>query len=158
VTLYRCFAWDRRAAPVEPGGALWFARAFQGDGRHDNPERYGCLYAAEETVSAVAEQLARFRGNVDRRHAEAARTAARAGVEPERAAPRRSRPAERARRAGPPAVARRDPAPRPDPAASAVDLHGERTESAGGPVESLWGTQRFRARGVNCGSPGDRAA
>lgn len=64
MTLYRCFAWDRRAAPVEPGGALWFARAFQGDGRHDNPERYGCLYVAEGATSAVVEQLARFRGNV----------------------------------------------------------------------------------------------
>ena len=55
---------DRRAALAEPGGALWFARAFQGDGRHDNPERYGCLYVAEVAVSAVVEQLARFRGNV----------------------------------------------------------------------------------------------
>jgi hypothetical protein len=64
VTLYRCFAWDRRAAAAEPGGALWFARAFQGDGRHDNPERYGCLYLAEAAASAVVEQLARFRGNV----------------------------------------------------------------------------------------------
>jgi hypothetical protein len=40
------------------------ARAFQGDGRHDNPDRYGCLYAAEAPVSALVEQLARFRGNV----------------------------------------------------------------------------------------------
>jgi hypothetical protein len=34
----------------------------QGAGRHDNPELYGCLYASEESVSAVAEQLAPFRG------------------------------------------------------------------------------------------------
>jgi hypothetical protein len=64
VILHRCFAWDRRAAPDEPGGALWFARAWQGDGRHDNPDAYGCLYLAEEAVSAVVEQLARFRGSV----------------------------------------------------------------------------------------------
>jgi hypothetical protein len=64
VTLYRCFAWDRGAAPVEAGGALWVARAFQGDGRHDNPDAYGCLYASELAVAAVAEQLARFRGSV----------------------------------------------------------------------------------------------
>jgi RES domain len=64
VILHRCFGWERRAAPDAPGGALWFARPFQGDGRHDNPERYACLYSAEVAVSAVAEQLARFRGNV----------------------------------------------------------------------------------------------
>lgn len=62
--LHRCFAWDRRAAPAEAGGALWFARAYQGDGRHDNPEHYGCLYLAGGEVSAVVEQLARFRGSV----------------------------------------------------------------------------------------------
>jgi len=64
VILHRCFAWERRAAPDEPGGALWFAHPFQGDGRHDNPDRYACLYVAELAVSAVVEQLARFRGNV----------------------------------------------------------------------------------------------
>ena len=35
---------------------------FQGEGRHDNPETYGCLYLAGEAVSALVEQLARFRG------------------------------------------------------------------------------------------------
>ena len=37
-------------------------RRYQGDGRHDNPEVYGCLYLTEHAVSAVVEQLARFRG------------------------------------------------------------------------------------------------
>jgi len=64
VILYRCFAWDRRAASDAAGGALWFARAWQGDARHDNPDAYGCLYLAQEAVSAVVEQLARFRGSV----------------------------------------------------------------------------------------------
>jgi hypothetical protein len=64
VILYRCFAWDRRVAPDAEGGPLWFARAYQGDGRHDNPEVYGCLYVAIHAVSAVVEQLARFRGSV----------------------------------------------------------------------------------------------
>jgi hypothetical protein len=64
VTVHRCFAWDRRAKPSEPGGALWVPRALQGDGRHDNPEQYGCLYVAEHAAGAVVEQLARFRGNV----------------------------------------------------------------------------------------------
>lgn len=64
MTLHRCFGWDRRASVAEAGGALWFARTFQGDGRHDNPERYGCLYLADRPVAAVVEQLARFRGNV----------------------------------------------------------------------------------------------
>lgn len=44
------------------GGALWFPRLQQGGGRHDNPDLYGCLYVAEEAVSAVAELLAPFRG------------------------------------------------------------------------------------------------
>jgi hypothetical protein len=64
VTLHRCFAWDRRAASTASGGALWVARDFQGDGRHDNPDRYGCLYLATDPRSAVVEQLARFRGSV----------------------------------------------------------------------------------------------
>ncbi len=64
MTLHRCFAWNRRAAPGEAGSPLWMPRTFQGDGRHDNPERYGCLYLAERAESAVVEQLARFRGNV----------------------------------------------------------------------------------------------
>jgi hypothetical protein len=34
----------------------------QGDGRHDNPAAYGCLYVSEEPVSAVVERLAPFRG------------------------------------------------------------------------------------------------
>jgi hypothetical protein len=52
--------------PTPPGrartGLLWFPRELQGEGRHDNPELYGCLYASEEPVSAVAESLAPFRG------------------------------------------------------------------------------------------------
>jgi hypothetical protein len=62
VTLYRCFAWNERARPNAPDGPLWFPRMFQGDGRHDNPDVYGCLYLADRESSAVVEQLARFRG------------------------------------------------------------------------------------------------
>lgn len=64
MTLHRCFAWDRRAAVADEGGPLWFPRAYQGDGRHDNPDIYGCLYVTAHAVSAVVEQLARFRGSV----------------------------------------------------------------------------------------------
>src|ERR1041384_3027939 len=64
VILYRCFAWNERARDRDTDGPLWFPRAFQGDGRHDNPDVYGCLYLAEQAVSAVVEQLARFRGSV----------------------------------------------------------------------------------------------
>ncbi len=64
MTLHRCFAWDRRAKAAEQGGALWVPRALQGGGRHDNPDRYGCLYLAMQATSAVVEQLAQFRGNV----------------------------------------------------------------------------------------------
>ena len=60
--LFRIFARDARAAPAERGGALWFARAPLGLGRHANPALYGCLEASEELLAAVVEHLARFRG------------------------------------------------------------------------------------------------
>jgi acetyl esterase/lipase len=62
VILYRCLAWNARAAPGAPDGALWFPRLYQGEGRHDNPDLYGCLYLSEAPLSCVVEQLARFRG------------------------------------------------------------------------------------------------
>jgi hypothetical protein len=62
VILFRCFAWDDAADPRARGGPLWFPRMFQGDGRHDNPGLYGCLYASREAVSAVVERLARLAG------------------------------------------------------------------------------------------------
>jgi hypothetical protein len=61
VILQRCFAWSRPARPDEPDGPLWVPRAFQGDGRHDNPDVYGCFYLADREIAAVVEQLARFR-------------------------------------------------------------------------------------------------
>jgi hypothetical protein len=60
--LYRCFAWNERAGPDQPDSPLWFPRVFQGDGRHDNPDVYGCLYVTDREASGVVEQLARFRG------------------------------------------------------------------------------------------------
>jgi hypothetical protein len=60
--LYRCFAWNERARPGQPDSPLWFPRVFQGDGRHDNPDVYGCLYLTDREASGVVEQLARFRG------------------------------------------------------------------------------------------------
>lgn len=60
--LYRTFARDRDARPAEAGGPLWFPRRRQGGGRHDNPERYGCLYASEDQSAGVAEVLSRFLG------------------------------------------------------------------------------------------------
>jgi hypothetical protein len=62
VILHRCLAWNERAAPDARDGALWFPRPYQGEGRHDNPSVYGCLYLSEQPLSCVAEQLARFRG------------------------------------------------------------------------------------------------
>lgn len=59
--LHRCFAWNRRAQPDVEDGPRWIPRAFQGDGRHDNPDVYGCLYLADRELAAVVEQLARFR-------------------------------------------------------------------------------------------------
>jgi hypothetical protein len=61
VILYRCFAWNETSAPAAPDGPLWFPRPYQGEGRHDNPDVFGCLYLADRAVSSVVEQLARFR-------------------------------------------------------------------------------------------------
>ena len=60
--LWRLLPRQPDAAASAPGGALWFPRELQGAGRHDNPDLYGCLYASESPVSAVAEALAPFRG------------------------------------------------------------------------------------------------
>jgi hypothetical protein len=62
VTVFRCFAWRERAALDDQDGPLFFPRAFQGDGRHDNPGTYGCMYLSDRPLSALVEQLARFRG------------------------------------------------------------------------------------------------
>jgi hypothetical protein len=62
VIFYRCFAWDERARETEPDGPLWFPRPYQGEGRHDNPDLYGCLYLSDGALSTLVEQLARFRG------------------------------------------------------------------------------------------------
>jgi hypothetical protein len=62
VILYRCFAWNERARSDRLDGALWFPRPYQGDGRHDNPDLYGCLYLSARPLSCLVEQLARFRG------------------------------------------------------------------------------------------------
>lgn len=59
--LYRCFAWDERSRGAEVDGPLWFPRVYQGEGRHDNPDLYGCLYLANRSLSSIVEQLARFR-------------------------------------------------------------------------------------------------
>ena len=62
MTLYRCFAWRAAAGDDQPDGPLWFPRPFQGEGRHDNPDVYGCLYVSDRPESCIAEQLAAFRG------------------------------------------------------------------------------------------------
>ena len=59
--LYRCFAWNAGAGETQPDGPLWFPRVYQGEGRHDNPDRFGCLYLSTSPLSTVVEQLARFR-------------------------------------------------------------------------------------------------
>jgi hypothetical protein len=62
VILHRCFPLSARARPDAADGPLWFPRPLQGEGRHDNPEVYGCLYLADRPLSPVVEQLAPFRG------------------------------------------------------------------------------------------------
>lgn len=62
--LHRCFPLDERARSRSPGGPLWFPRPHQGDGRHDNPDAYGCLYVTDREDSAVVERLAPVRGSL----------------------------------------------------------------------------------------------
>ena len=59
---FRCGAFVATARPQDEGGALWFPRPYQGDGRHDNADLYGCLYVAQEEPAAIAERLQQFRG------------------------------------------------------------------------------------------------
>jgi hypothetical protein len=61
--LWRVLPWDPDARASSPGGPAWFPRPFQGGGRHDNPDRYGCLYVGTAPEPAVAEALAPFRGS-----------------------------------------------------------------------------------------------
>jgi hypothetical protein len=63
VIFWRVLPHDLQAGAHEPGGALCFPRALQGTGRHDNRDRYGCLYVATDPVAAIAEALAPFRGS-----------------------------------------------------------------------------------------------
>jgi hypothetical protein len=58
---FRCFPLIPTADQRETGGALWFPRIYQGHGRHDNPDVYGCLYVGEREVGVVAERLQGFR-------------------------------------------------------------------------------------------------
>ena len=62
MTLYRCFAWEAGAGDHDVDGPLWVPRRFQGEGRHDNPDVYGCLYLADRPLACVVEQLAPVRG------------------------------------------------------------------------------------------------
>lgn len=62
MTLYRCFAWKAAGRADAPDGPLWFPRLYQGEGRHDNPDAYGCLYLSDRAESCIVEQLAPFRG------------------------------------------------------------------------------------------------
>jgi hypothetical protein len=62
VILWRVLPWEPSVGPTDRGGPLYIPRGFQGRGRHDNPNRYGCLYATVEAASGVAEILAQFRG------------------------------------------------------------------------------------------------
>lgn len=63
MTLCRVAPIDPAARATERGGPLWFPRRLQGDGRHDGPADYACLYVATDPVAAVTEALARFRGS-----------------------------------------------------------------------------------------------
>lgn len=60
---WRVLPLDPSARPDHPGGALYCPRALQRGGRHDVPESFGVIYASADPVSAIAEQLARFRGS-----------------------------------------------------------------------------------------------
>ena len=62
--LYRVFPWDGRSTGDRRGGPLFVPRASQSSTRHGIPEKDGVLYASKMPVSAIAERLKQFRGNV----------------------------------------------------------------------------------------------
>jgi hypothetical protein len=64
VDLFRVFSWDGASLGDQDGGPLFVARARQGAGRHDRPERYAAWYCSRESVSAVAESIQYFRGRL----------------------------------------------------------------------------------------------
>lgn len=56
--LYRVLPFLAKAAPRQPGGALYVPP--QGGGRIDNPELYSVLYLSDAAAGAVAEAFGRF--------------------------------------------------------------------------------------------------
>jgi hypothetical protein len=62
--LYRTFPRSPEAGAREEGGPLHVARALQSQGRHDHPDAYGAIYASRSPVSAVAELVKRYIGQV----------------------------------------------------------------------------------------------
>lgn len=60
--LYRLFPHEPGAGPHDEWGPLRVARAYQGWGRHDNPDAYGALYLSREPAAAVVERLRRLLG------------------------------------------------------------------------------------------------
>jgi hypothetical protein len=55
---YRVFPFLPKAAPGEPGGALYMPP--QGGGRLDNPDLFSVLYLGDSAAGAVAEAFGRF--------------------------------------------------------------------------------------------------
>jgi hypothetical protein len=64
VQLFRVFPWDGRSRGNSAGGPFYVPRHKQGAGRHDIPERDGVVYCSEVAISAVAEAIKSFRGQV----------------------------------------------------------------------------------------------
>jgi hypothetical protein len=58
--LYRTFPLIPGSGPADLGGPLHVPRPYQGQGRHDNPQAYGALYASRTPEAAVAEFLRDF--------------------------------------------------------------------------------------------------
>jgi hypothetical protein len=64
VTLFRVIHWDGHSLGSTGAGPLLVPRRHQGAGRHDAPDLYGAWYCATDAVSAIAERLQAFRGQV----------------------------------------------------------------------------------------------
>jgi hypothetical protein len=62
--LFRVFDWDGASLGRREGGPLHVARARQGAGRHDAPDRYGAWYCSRDPLSAIAESIQYLRGHV----------------------------------------------------------------------------------------------
>ena len=75
--LFRVFPYGGQLPPLYEALPFLPNTSLQGNGRHDNPERYAALYCSQSPISAIAESIQNFKGRtftaVDLERAEGSR-------------------------------------------------------------------------------------